>query len=158
MRRHGSCVDRSVFLSFWAEQVLRSWLTSASHGPGQMRLDDRYRGNRQDSCHGRSYRSSAQSCTQCAEWLAASATCHQVSEWCARWVWCQWWGVQYRLQMPSSVRQSAIQDCVAVIHLAANQCVAISPSGLGEEPRSKMKMILVLFERDRTPPVADFTF
>ena len=30
-------------------------------------------------------------------------------------------GVQYRLQTPSSVRRSAIQDRVAIIHLAVNQ-------------------------------------
>jgi len=40
VRQHGSCVDRSAFLSFGAQRVLRSWLTSASHGPRQMRLDD----------------------------------------------------------------------------------------------------------------------
>ena len=29
VRQHGSCVDRSAFLSFGAQRVLRSWLTSA---------------------------------------------------------------------------------------------------------------------------------
>jgi len=32
-------------------------------------------------------------------------------------------GVQYRLQTPSIVRRSAIQDRVAIIHLAVNQCM-----------------------------------
>ena len=36
VRQHGSCVDRSALLSFGAQRVLRSWLTSASHGPRQM--------------------------------------------------------------------------------------------------------------------------
>ena len=31
--------------------------------------------------------------------------------------------VQYRLQTPSSICQSAIQDCVAIIHLAVNKHV-----------------------------------
>jgi len=62
VRQHGSCVDHSAFLSIGAQRVLRSWLTSASHGPRQMRLDDRCRGTRMDSYHGRNCRSSAQSC------------------------------------------------------------------------------------------------
>jgi len=83
VRQHGSCVDRSAFLSVGAQRVLRSWLTSASHGPRQMRLDDRCRGSRLDSYHGCSCKSSAQSCSQCAEWRAASATCHEVRVMCS---------------------------------------------------------------------------
>ena len=49
VRQPGSCVDRSAFLSFGAQRVLRSWLTSVSHGPRQMWLDDRCRWSRLDS-------------------------------------------------------------------------------------------------------------
>jgi len=42
-------------------------------------------------------------------------------------------GVQYGLQMPNSIRRSAIQDRVAVVHLAVNQRVDESVQRVEED-------------------------
>ena len=129
VQRHGNCVDRSVFLSFWAQRVLRTWLTSASHGrrPRRMRLDDRCRGHRQDSyrvcsCIGHrrnlvlNVLSDWQPVQRVTKYrsdvLVESGASDEARS-----------GVHYRLQTPGSVRRSAIQDRVAIIHLAVNQRV-----------------------------------
>ena len=47
-------------------------------------------------------------------------------------------GVQYGLQTPNSIRRSAVQDRVAVVHLAVNQCVDESLQCVeGERPSDR---------------------
>jgi len=47
-------------------------------------------------------------------------------------------GFQYVLQTPNSVRRSAVQDCVAVVHIAVNQSVDESMQRVeGERPSDR---------------------